>query len=93
MKAVWNDVTIAESVDTIVVEGNHYFPPSSVNFDLLNQSDTHTSCFWKGSAYYYTVSVNGQTNFDAAWYYPNPKEKVAGIKGYIAFWKGIALVK
>lgn len=91
MKAIWNNVILAESSETIVIEGNHYFPPSSVKFDFLNQSDTHTSCIWKGSASYYSISVNGQINFDAAWYYANPKQKASSIKDYIAFWKGIEI--
>jgi uncharacterized protein (DUF427 family) len=92
MKAIWNDILIAESSEIILVEGNYYFPPSSVNSDLLNESDTHTSCYWKGSASYYSIIANGQINFDAAWCYANPKDKANHIKNYIAFWKGVQII-
>ncbi len=82
---------IAESDDTIVVEGNHYFPPGSVNKDLLQPSGTHTICPWKGIASYYSIAVNGRVNKDAAWYYPDPKDAAKEIKDYIAFWKGVAV--
>jgi uncharacterized protein (DUF427 family) len=89
MKAIWNGAAIAQSDDTVVVEGNHYFPATSVNKDHLQSSDTHTICPWKGEASYYNVVVNGQTNKDAAWYYPEPKEAAAQIKDRIAFWRGV----
>ena len=89
MKAVWNDTVIAESNDTIVVEGNHYFPPDAVHKEYISPSDKHTTCPWKGEASYYTVQTNGQKNADAAWFYPNPKEAAANIKNYVAFWKGV----
>lgn len=89
MKATWNDKVIAESDDTIVIENNHYFPPASVKQEYLQSSDTHTTCPWKGLASYYTLSVDGEQNRDAAWYYPEPKDAAAEIKGYIAFWKGV----
>lgn len=89
MKAIWNDKIIAESNDTILVEGNHYFPPTSINKDFFNMSETNTTCGWKGKASYYTLSVNGQLNMDAAWYYPTPKEAAKNITNYIAFWKGV----
>jgi len=89
MKAKWNGEIIAESNDTIVVENNHYFPPGSVNKQLLTSSDTHTICPWKGEASYYNISVAGKENKDAAWYYPQPKEAAENIKGYIAFWHGV----
>ncbi|PJF42073.1 MAG: hypothetical protein CUN50_05515 [Candidatus Thermofonsia Clade 1 bacterium] len=89
MKAIWNGAVIAESDQTIVVEGNHYFPPESVNRAYLRPSSTHTVCPWKGTASYYTLEVNGQANPDAAWYYPDPKPAAANIKGYIAFWRGV----
>lgn len=89
MKAIWNGVVIAESDKTIVVEGNHYFPPESVNREYLRESSTHTVCPWKGTASYYTIEVNGKTNPDAAWYYPDPKPAASNIKGYIAFWRGV----
>jgi uncharacterized protein (DUF427 family) len=89
MKAVWNGVTLAESDKTIVVEGNHYFPPDAVKRELLQPSATHTTCHWKGEASYYTVAVDGQTNTDAAWFYPSPKPAAAEIKDYVAFWHGV----
>ena len=89
MKAVWNETVIAESDDTIVVEGNHYFPPDSIKKEFFEESGTHSRCFWKGVASYYNVVVNGETRKDAAWYYPEPREEAAAIKNYIAFWKGI----
>ena len=89
MKAVWNGVTLAESDKTIVVEGNHYFPPDTVNGELFQPSETHTICSWKGEASYYTVAVYGKTNTDAAWFYPSPKPAAAQIKDYVAFWHGV----
>jgi uncharacterized protein (DUF427 family) len=89
MKAIWNDVTLAQSDETIVVEGNHYFPPDSVKREYLKESDTHTTCPWKGEASYYTVVVGDAVNKDAAWYYPEPKEAAHQIKDYVAFWKGV----
>lgn len=89
MKAVWHDAVLAESNDTIVVEGNHYFPPDAINREHFKASDTHTHCPWKGEASYYDVVVEDQTNKDAAWYYPQPKEAAGQIKDYIAFWKGV----
>ncbi len=93
MKAVWNNVVIAESDQTIVVEGNHYFPPDAVNREYLRDSGTHTTCPWKGLASYYSVEVNGQTNRDAAWYYPTPKDAAKQIAGYIAFWRGVRVTE
>ena len=89
MKAVWHNVTIAESDNTIVIEGNHYFPPDAISKDHFQNSDTHTTCSWKGVASYYNVVVNGETNKDAAWYYPDPKDAAKEIKDYVAFWKGV----
>ena len=89
MKASWNGTTLAESEDTVIVEGNHYFPEASLNRDYLQPSDTHSTCPWKGTASYYNVVVDGQTNRDAAWYYPDPKPEAANIKGRVAFWKGV----
>jgi uncharacterized protein (DUF427 family) len=89
MKAIWNNTVIAQSSDTIVVEGNHYFPPQSVYKDLLKDSATHTHCPWKGEASYYTIQAGGQENKDAAWYYPSPKDAAKQIKGYVAFWRGV----
>lgn len=91
MKATWNDAVIAQSDDTIVVEGNHYFPAESVNRAYLEPSVTHTTCPWKGEASYYSLKVNGETNKDAAWYYPAPKEAAAEIKDRVAFWKGVKI--
>lgn len=88
MKATWNGATLAESSDTVVVEGNHYFPPESVHEEYFS-SDTHTTCPWKGEASYRTVEVAGQSNPDAAWYYPSPKDAAAKIKDHVAFWKGV----
>ena len=88
-KAIWNGQVIAESEDTVVVEGNHYFPRSSVNPAYLKPSTTHTTCPWKGEASYHTLEVNGQRNPDAAWYYPQPKEAARQIRDRIAFWKGV----
>jgi uncharacterized protein (DUF427 family) len=87
--AVWNGVVIAQSDDTVVVEGNHYFPVDSVNADYLKPSSTTTVCHWKGVAHYYTVAVNGEETKDAAWYYPEPSEAAAQIKDRIAFWRGV----
>ena len=89
MKAVWNGHILAESDRTVVVEGNHYFPASSVNKSYFQESPTHTTCPWKGVASYYTVVVDGKTNEDAAWYYPEPKEAASQIKDHVAFWKGV----
>jgi uncharacterized protein (DUF427 family) len=89
MKAIWQDAVLAESDDTVVVEGNHYFPASSINRAYFQPSDTHTTCPWKGEASYYDVVVDGQVNSDAAWYYPEPKEAAANIKDHVAFWKGV----
>ena len=89
MKAVWNGVTLAESDKTIVLEGNHYFPPETVKREHVQPSDTHTICSWKGEASYFTVAVDGQMNGDAAWFYPSPKPAAAQIKDYVAFWHGV----
>jgi len=89
VKAIWNGKVIAESNDTIVVEGNHYFPANSVRKEFLQDSPTHTTCPWKGLASYYSLNVDGQTNKDAAWYYPQPKDAAKQITGYVAFWKGV----
>lgn len=91
MKAIWNNQVIAESDQTVVVEGNHYFPPDSIQKEFFETSQTHTSCPWKGEASYKNISVNGKTNNDAAWYYPNPKPAASQIKDHIAFWKGVKI--
>ncbi|MGM0420813.1 MAG: DUF427 domain-containing protein [Bacillota bacterium] len=85
-KATFNGKVLAESDETIVIEGNHYFPPEDVNDEFLQQSDTHTTCPWKGEASYYHVVVEGKKSEDAAWYYPEPKEEAAEIKDYVAFY-------
>ena len=89
VKAIWNGAVIAESDATVVVEGNHYFPRSDVHAQYLVASTTHTSCHWKGVASYYSLSVDGASNPDAAWYYPETKDAAAEIKDRIAFWKGV----
>ena len=89
MRATWNNAIIADSGETVVVEGNHYFPAESVNREYLQPSVTRTHCPWKGDASYYNVVVDGETNKDAAWYYPEPKDAAAEIKNRIAFWRGV----
>ena len=89
MKAIWNDVVLAESNKTVVVEGNHYFPPDSINRAYFKESDTHTTCHWKGVASYYDIVVDGQVNADAAWYYPAPSPEASQITNYVAFWRGV----
>lgn len=89
MRAIWNDVVVAESPQTEVVEGNHYFPPTAIRLEFFRPSATHTECGWKGTASYYDLAVKGAVNADAAWYYPEPLPAAARIKGYIAFWKGV----
>lgn len=89
MKALWNNTVIAESADTVVVEGNHYFPPESIAPEFFKPSATTTVCPWKGTASYYTLDVDGKENPDAAWYYPDTKPAADEIKGRIAFWKGV----
>ena len=92
MKAIWNDTVIAQSDDTVVVEGNHYFPAASVDQTFLETSSTTSSCPWKGEASYLTLVVAGSNNVDAAWYYPSPKPAAANIKDRVAFWKGVQVV-
>ena len=89
VKAIWNGETIAESDDTVVVEGNHYFPRDSVRPGVLTPSSTTSVCPWKGTAEYYSVQVGGDENRDAAWYYAEPKPAAAEIAGRVAFWKGV----
>jgi uncharacterized protein (DUF427 family) len=89
MKATWNSAVLAESDKTIVIEGNHYFPPDTINRQYFQDSSTHTTCPWKGEASYYDVLVNGQVNKDAAWYYPEPKPAANEIKDRVAFWRGV----
>ncbi len=89
MKAIWNEQVIAESDETILIEGNHYFPPQSVKHEYLVDSQKTSVCPWKGTASYYSLRVGGETNQNAAWVYPQPKEAAQEIAGYIAFWKGV----
>ena len=91
MKATWNGHVIAESDDVVKVEGNAYFPISSVKQDILRESATHSVCPWKGTASYYSLDVDGQLNKDAAWFYPEPKQAAAEIKDRVAFWKGVTV--
>jgi uncharacterized protein (DUF427 family) len=93
MKAIWNNSIIAESDETVIIEGNHYFPPHAIKQEYFKPSNTHTVCPWKGTASYYNVDVNGKTNQDAAWYYPKASEMAKGIEGYVAFWKGVEVTK
>lgn len=92
MKAIWNGTVLAESNDTVVVDGNHYFPPESLNKAHFEPSDHTTVCGWKGTANYYHIKVADQTNANAAWYYPTPKEAAQQIAGRVAFWKGVEVV-
>jgi len=89
MRAVWNGAGIAQSEDTIVVEGNHYFPPDSVRREVLAPSASHTSCPWKGRASYWSATVDGKTGQDVAWAYPEPKPRASEIAGYVTFWRGV----
>ncbi|MEL0591532.1 MAG: DUF427 domain-containing protein [Planktothrix rubescens PR222] len=88
-KAVWNGAVLAESDKCVVVDGNQYFPSDSINREYFQESDTHTTCSWKGVASYYNVVVEGEVNKDAAWYYPEPKSAAKNIEGHIAFWRGV----
>lgn len=88
-RAVWNNMVIADSDSTKVVEGNHYFPPEAIRRQFLRESDTQTHCPWKGDASYYHIEVSGQMLRDAAWYYPQTKPEAREIEGYVAFWKGV----
>ena len=90
-QATWQGVVLAQSDETIEIEGNQYFPPDSVDRQYLEDSATHSTCPWKGEASFYTIVVNENKNPDAAWYYPAPKEAAAEIKGYVAFWKGVSI--
>ena len=89
IQATWNGAVLAESDDTIRVEGNRYFPADSVRREFLQNSPTHTRCFWKGTASYYHVVVDGKVNRDAAWYYPNPSSAASRIAGHVAYWHGV----
>jgi len=92
-KAIWENTVLAESDQTIEVEGNQYFPPQAIKTDYFKPSSQHTTCPWKGLANYYDVEVNGKRNANAAWYYPEPKPAAKRIQGYVAFWKGVKVEK
>ena len=91
MKATWNGAVLAESDDTVVVEGNHYFPPESLDRSYFVDSDTHTTCPWKGKASYYSIEVDGEVNADAAWTYPDPSPAASEIRDHVAFWRGVVV--
>ena len=93
MKAVWNGTVLAESDATVVVEGNHYFPPEALHREHFAESDHHTRCPWKGLASYYTVEVDGERNENAAWYYPDPSDAARAIKDHVAFWRGVEVTE
>ncbi len=93
MKAIWNNQVIAESDNTVVIEGNHYFPHDSIHKAYFTSSDTTSVCPWKGTAQYYTIAVDGKENTDAAWYYPEVSELAKGIKNHVAFWKGVTVTE
>ena len=90
-RALWKDALLAESADTIVVEGNHYFPPQTLHREFFRESATHTVCGWKGTASYYDIVVGEAVNHDAAWYYPTTKPEANNIAGYVAFWHGVTV--
>jgi uncharacterized protein (DUF427 family) len=92
-KAVWNEAVVAESAETKLVEGNRYFPPAAIHRHFFRESQTHTTCFWKGEASYYDLIVDGQINRDAAWYYPATQASAKVIEGHIAFWRGVQVFK
>ena len=93
MKAIWNNQLLAESDDTIIIEGNHYFPKESINKNYFQESDTNTVCPWKGTASYFDINVDGDINSDAAWHYPKVSDLAKGIEGRIAFWKGVEIIR
>jgi len=92
MKAIWKDTVLAESDETVVVEGNHYFPRAAIKSEYFSESSSHTVCPWKGTASYFDVVVNGDVNRNAAWYYASPSQAAKQIEGYIAFWHGVRVV-
>jgi uncharacterized protein (DUF427 family) len=92
MKAVWHGKILAESTHTLVIEGNHYFPPSSLRREFFSHSETTSKCAWKGTARYYSICVNGDINKDSAWYYPSPLTAAEQIKDYVAFWRGVEII-
>lgn len=93
MKAIWNDRVIAESDETVVVEGNHYFPPDSIMSEFFEPSDQKSTCYWKGTASYYDITAENKRNAAAAWYYPEPSAAAGYIRDHIAFWRGVRIVR
>ena len=93
VEAIWNDTVIAHSDETVVVEGNHYFPKIDVDTSMLEKSDTTSECPWKGTAHYYTLELDGERTEDAAWYYPEPKPEAESVRDRIAFWKDVEVVE
>jgi uncharacterized protein (DUF427 family) len=93
MKAIWNDMVVAESSDIVVVEGNHYFPMDSLKQEFIRPSQNRSTCSWKGEASYLSLEVHGELNADAAWYYPDPMPAAAPVKGRVAFWRGVRVVE
>jgi len=93
MKAIWNDTIIAESNNTIIIEGNHYFPHDSIKKEFYKSSKMHSVCPWKGQAHYYTLEVDGKQNVDAAWFYPEVSELAKSIQNHVAFWKGVTVIE
>ncbi len=92
MKAIWNDKILAESDETVIVEGNHYFPPEAIKAEFFQESRSHTVCPWKGTASYYNIVVNGDVNRNAAWFYPLASDAAKSVEGYVAFWHGVRVV-
>lgn len=92
MKAIWNDTVIAESDETVLVEGNHYFPPTALKREFFRESSERSVCFWKGTASYYDIVVNGEVNRGGAWYYPSASTLAKHIEGYVAFWRGVKVM-
>ena len=93
MKAVWNETVIAESDDTVMVEGNHYFPRDSIKTEYFRNSDMTSRCSWKGEAAYFDVVIDGAVNANAAWHYDRPKETAQHIEGHVAFWNGVTVTQ
>jgi len=90
-KATWNGTVLAQSDETVVIEGNHYFPLESLNMEYFKETDTHSTCPWKGKTSYYNIQVNGKLNEDAAWFYKNPSDLAKEIKDHVAFWNGVVV--
>lgn len=92
MKAIWNNEILADASETVIVDGNHYFPPASLHKQFFKKSEKQTVCSWKGTANYYDIEVNGKSNKEAAWFYPEPKSAANNITGFVAFWKGVQII-